>query len=118
MLSIIMLLPLSLTFAGRLYGVHAEVQTSANFRAATVTLRGPGIDCTGHGTLARDGQVHLDDDFARYLRRRRVALRAVALSPDHTNISVAVDLPLLGARTLVLRTRDKPRLAQHLGGCE
>jgi hypothetical protein len=113
-----MLLPVSLTFAGGLYGVHAEVQTSSNFRAATVTLRGPGIDCTGHGTLARDGVVRLDDDFERYLRRRRVTLRAVTLAPDRANISVAVDLPLLGARTVVLRTRDEPRLAQHLGGCE
>ena len=105
----------SVVFTGCLYGVCTEVKTSDRFREASVSLRGPGVTYTGQGTLERDGRVRLDEGLSEYLLRRRVALRDVRVAPDRANISVAVVLPLLGTRHVVLsRRRDEARLAQHL----
>lgn len=108
----------TLVYTGRMYGVHSKVCISDGFRVATVTLKGPGVDHVGQGRLARNGSIELDDVFACYLRRRRVALRRVDVAPSRDSISITVDLPLFGTRDLVLRRSHEPSLPGHFGRCE
>lgn len=101
----------ALTYSGRLCGVQTQVTASDDFRRADVTVQGPGVRVSGRGRIDRRGVLKLDDAFETYLRRRRVELRNVRVATDRANISVAVDVPLLGSRVVVLlRGGDEARL--------
>lgn len=95
-------------FAGRFYGVSAQVALNMRTRVAQVHLQGAplGGRVSGEGWLADSGAeagtVVLEKEFARRLRRRLVSIHSARLDRHARTVTVNVKIPVLGIVELVL----------------
>lgn len=95
-------------FAGRFYGVSAQVALNMRTRVAQVHLQGAplGGRVSGEGWLADSGAeagtVVLEKEFARRLRRRLVSIYSARLDRHARTVTVNVKIPVIGVVELVL----------------
>lgn len=95
-------------FAGRFYGVSAQVALNMRTRVAQVHLQGAplGGRVSGEGWLsetgAEAGTVVLDKEFSRRLRRRLVSIYSARLDRHARTVTVNVKIPVIGIVELVL----------------
>lgn len=90
------------TYHGSMLGVHARVELRLEEQKARIRLSGLPIGGTleGEASFDDDHNVMMDDEFARALRRRMVAVVGVQPHVDMQSMLVHVALPLFGRRTL------------------
>lgn len=95
-------------FAGRFYGVSAQVALNMRTRVAQVHLQGAplGGRVSGEGWLsdqgAEAGTVVLEKEFERRLRRRLVSIYSARLDRHARTVTVHVKIPVIGIVELVL----------------
>lgn len=102
-------------YTGGVFGVTADVRLDLRTRIAHVSMRGIpiGPPISGVGSLVaaageESGSVHLDEEFAAALQRRRIRVVSASLERASRTLTVIVLVPVLGSQRIVLRPVHGP----------